>query len=166
MLLETMGGLTRTRGGLAGVLPFWLLMLPTSTTVHVESHPLLPSHPKNKQTNKQTVILSFWICWCNVSVDQNVFLFQWQKKSLKIALLITSYLIWLHDIVNRCPQLFAPAHGSLKPCSNVPGQTCQFSCDKGYLLSGTSVRTCKNDGAWTGIQTQCTGEICCWFTSS
>ena len=61
--------------------------------------------------------------------------------------------------MNRCPQLSAPAHGSVEPCSNLPGQTCQFSCDQGYVLSGATTRTCNNDGTWTGLQTQCIGEF-------
>ena len=65
---------------------------------------------------------------------------------------------FLHKIVNRCPQLFTPMHGSLLPCSNLPGQSCVFSCDQGYLLSGASTRTCQGDGSWTGLQTHCTGK--------
>ncbi|XP_022803617.1 sushi, von Willebrand factor type A, EGF and pentraxin domain-containing protein 1-like isoform X3 [Stylophora pistillata] len=62
--------------------------------------------------------------------------------------------------VNRCQQLHAPPHGSLEPCSNLPGQTCQFSCDKGYTLTGSTSRTCNSDGAWTGIPTQCNAVTC------
>ncbi|KAK2557468.1 Low-density lipoprotein receptor-related protein 6, partial [Acropora cervicornis] len=62
--------------------------------------------------------------------------------------------------VNRCPQLSAPAHGSVEPCSNLPGHTCQFSCDQGYVLSGATTRTCSNDGTWTGLQTQCNVVMC------
>ena len=61
--------------------------------------------------------------------------------------------------MNRCPQLSAPVHGSVGPCSNLPGQACQFSCDQGYVLSGATRRTCKNDGTWTGLQTHCNGEF-------
>ncbi|PFX23090.1 Low-density lipoprotein receptor-related protein 6 [Stylophora pistillata] len=62
--------------------------------------------------------------------------------------------------VNRCQQLFAPNHGSREPCSNLPGKTCQFSCDRGYILAGSSTRTCSNDGTWTGTQTQCNPVTC------
>ena len=63
------------------------------------------------------------------------------------------------ETVNRCPQLSDPVHGSVGPCSNLPGQACQFSCDQGYVLNGATRRTCNNDGAWTGLQTQCNGEF-------
>ena len=61
--------------------------------------------------------------------------------------------------MNRCPKLYAPAHGSIGPCPNLPGQTCQFSCDQGYVLSGETTRTCNSDGTWTGLQTQCNGKF-------
>ena len=64
----------------------------------------------------------------------------------------------IHETVNRCPQLSAPVHGSLELCSNLPGQTCLFSCDKGHVLTGSTTRTCNSDGTWTGTQPQCNGE--------
>ncbi|KAL9960402.1 hypothetical protein ACROYT_G033854 [Oculina patagonica] len=57
--------------------------------------------------------------------------------------------------VIRCPQLFAPTNGSLQPCSNLSGQTCQFSCGRGYNLTGSRIRRCNSNGTWTGTQTQC-----------
>ena len=60
--------------------------------------------------------------------------------------------------MNLCQQLYAPLHGSVEPCSNSPGQTCEFSCDKGYILTGSTTRTCKSDGSWTGTPTQCNGN--------
>lgn len=62
--------------------------------------------------------------------------------------------------VNRCQQLHAPPHGILDPCSNLPGQTCQFSCDKGYTLTGSTSRTCNSDGRWTGTPPQCNAITC------
>ena len=60
--------------------------------------------------------------------------------------------------MNRCQQLYAPPHGSLEPCSGLPGQTCEFSCNKGYILTGSTTRTCNSDGTWTGTPTQCNGN--------
>lgn len=62
-------------------------------------------------------------------------------------------------IVNRCPSLSAPFRGSLMPCTNLPGETCQFSCDEGYVLSGDSKLTCNRDASWTGTLTHCIGEF-------
>ncbi|CAH3155251.1 unnamed protein product [Pocillopora meandrina] len=55
----------------------------------------------------------------------------------------------------HCQQLYAPPHGSLEPCSNLPGQTCEFSCNKGYILTGSTTRTCNSNGTWTGTPTHC-----------
>ena len=68
------------------------------------------------------------------------------------------FLLSIHVIVNRCPQLSAPPHGSLELCSNLPGKTCRLACDRGYNLNGSTTRACTSDGTWTGTQTQCNGE--------
>ncbi|KAL9960408.1 hypothetical protein ACROYT_G033860 [Oculina patagonica] len=62
--------------------------------------------------------------------------------------------------VNRCAQLSAPVHGNLDPCPTLPGQTCQFFCDRGYNLTGSTTRTCNSDGTWTGTQPQCNAVTC------
>ena len=72
----------------------------------------------------------------------------WKKKILVQFLFVEK----------RCQQLYAPPHGSLEPCSNLPGQTCEFSCNKGYILMGSRKRTCNSDGTWTGTPTQCKGD--------
>ena len=61
--------------------------------------------------------------------------------------------------MNNCPLLTAPAHGSFAPCNNFPGHSCHFSCDSGYILTGSSTRTCGSNGVWTGTQPQCNGEV-------
>ena len=60
--------------------------------------------------------------------------------------------------VNHCQQLHAPPNGSLEHCSNLPGQSCEFSCNKGYTLTGSTTRTCNSNGTWTGTPTQCNGN--------
>ncbi|XP_044183159.1 uncharacterized protein LOC114968057 isoform X2 [Acropora millepora] len=62
--------------------------------------------------------------------------------------------------VNSCPRLTAPAHGSLAPCNNFPGHICHFSCDIGYILTGSATRTCASNGVWTGTQPQCNAVTC------
>lgn len=62
--------------------------------------------------------------------------------------------------VNRCVHLSVPSNGSLHPCSNLPGNTCRFSCDKGYILTGSATRTCQDDGTWTGTQAKCNAATC------
>ena len=33
--------------------------------------------------------------------------------------------------------------------------TCSFTCDTGYELTGSDTRICQNDGSWNGSDTEC-----------
>ena len=33
--------------------------------------------------------------------------------------------------------------------------TCSFTCNTGYELTGSDTRTCQSDGSWSGIETDC-----------
>ena len=61
--------------------------------------------------------------------------------------------------VRLCPPLFALFNGRSEMSSNLPGQTCRFSCDKGYRLKGSATRTCRDNGTWSGAETQCNGKV-------
>ena len=55
-----------------------------------------------------------------------------------------------------CDELTPPLNGS-KKCSGAKfGEKCQFSCNTGYDLSGSEIRTCQADGTWTGVPIHCT----------
>jgi len=66
----------------------------------------------------------------------------------------------LIPIVPTCPPLTAPANGGVD-CSlgsdgqANPGETCTFTCDDGYQISGNIRRTCEDDGNWSGMVTTC-----------
>ena len=48
---------------------------------------------------------------------------------------------------------------SANPNSNYPaGTTATYSCTRGQLFDGSTVRTCQNDGTWTGTEPTCTGR--------
>ena len=36
-----------------------------------------------------------------------------------------------------------------------PGDTCTFTCNDGYMISGSTNRTCQNDGTWNGSNAMC-----------
>ena len=63
-----------------------------------------------------------------------------------------------------CPSLTDPSNGmitcSLGGSDGVPrdGDTCTFTCDSGYELMGSVMRTCQNDGSWSGSDAMCTSE--------
>ena len=35
------------------------------------------------------------------------------------------------------------------------GDTCSFTCDTGYELTGSDTRTCQSNGSWSGSVTMC-----------
>ena len=43
--------------------------------------------------------------------------------------------------------------------------TCSFTCNTGYELTGSDSRTCQSDGSWNGTETMCTRGVlqCCIF---
>ena len=42
------------------------------------------------------------------------------------------------------------------------GDTCSFTCNIGYELTGSNTRTCQSNGSWSGSDTMCIirGIIC------
>ena len=65
-----------------------------------------------------------------------------------------------------CPSLDSPSNGMIN-CSleddPVPSyeDTCNFTCNTGYELTGSETRTCQSDGSWSGSIAMCRiGE---WF---
>jgi len=67
---------------------------------------------------------------------------------------------YLKPVVPTCPPLTAPANGGID-CSlggneqADPGDTCTFTCDDGYQISGSTRRTCGDDGNWSGMNPTC-----------
>ena len=55
----------------------------------------------------------------------------------------------------------APANGEIQSCSSgrvgvgYEGDTCSFTCNTGYELTGSVTRTCQNDGSWNGSDVVC-----------
>jgi len=62
-----------------------------------------------------------------------------------------------------CPDLTAPTNGSIT-CSlgddglATDGDTCSYTCNTGYVLSGSDMRTCGSDRSWTGSDPVCLGN--------
>ena len=61
----------------------------------------------------------------------------------------------------RCDNLSTPANGEITSCSSgrigvgYEGDTCSFTCNAGYELTGSDTRTCQSDGKWSG-----NGDVC------
>ena len=64
--------------------------------------------------------------------------------------------------VVKCPNLNDVMNGELF-CSlgdNGPlyGDTCSFTCNTGYELTGSDTRTCQSDGSWSGSDDVCSNS--------
>ena len=64
------------------------------------------------------------------------------------------FLIFFADV--DCGLLPHPSNGKRKGLTTIYNSTVQFVCDVGYnLTSGSSVRTCRADGTWSGQPPHC-----------
>ena len=77
--------------------------------------------------------------------------------------LLTYRFGFVFTVIN-CSALVPPPNAVISPSSclsrSTYGQTCRFSCQRGDVLEGTSLRVCGNDGQWTGNNdTLCRGNI-------
>jgi len=67
--------------------------------------------------------------------------------------------IYLTD--SQCPNLPVPSNGEITSCSpgsigvGNEGDTCTFTCNTGYDLTGSDTRTCQSDGSWSGSENLC-----------
>jgi len=65
----------------------------------------------------------------------------------------------------QCSELFSPTDGTIS-CSLESDKilsyedTCNFSCNTGYELTGSSQRTCQSNGSWNGSLVSCTIMEC------
>ena len=59
-----------------------------------------------------------------------------------------------------CSRLPAPSNGRIDQQGNRPGDRAQYSCNVNYELSGDRVRTCQDDGSWSGSSPTCTRFVC------
>jgi len=69
----------------------------------------------------------------------------------------------------RCDNLSTPSNGDIALCSSgrigvgYEGDTCSFTCNTGYELTGSDTRTCQSNGSWSGSDDVCRrGKNECW----
>jgi len=69
------------------------------------------------------------------------------------------------ELAGFCPSLTDPKNGAIS-CSlgydGVPSyeDTCSFTCNTGYELTGSDTRTCQSDGSWSGSDDVCRRGRC------
>jgi len=56
-----------------------------------------------------------------------------------------------------CGSLVVPLNGSMVGSKTVFPNSIVFSCDEGFDLIGSSRRTCRSNGTWSGNTTKCEG---------
>ena len=72
----------------------------------------------------------------------------------------TCYLNNILFIDIRCDNLSVPVNGMMS-CSSgrvgvgYEGDTCNFTCNTIYELTGSDTRTCQSDGSWSGTEVTC-----------
>jgi len=82
----------------------------------------------------------------------------WRQENLN---LIIQYVFSVCTLLLAiCPRIFAPVNGMIACQLGVsevanPGETCTFTCDDGFTLTGSSTRTCQNDRTWSGTEPMC-----------
>ena len=68
-------------------------------------------------------------------------------------------VLYVTDI--RCDNLSTPSNGEITSCSSgrvgvgYEGETCSFTCNTGYELTGSDTRTCQSNGSWSGSDDVC-----------
>ena len=66
----------------------------------------------------------------------------------------------MYNVDIRCDNLSTPSNGGMS-CSSgrggvgYEGDTCSFTCNTGYELTGSDNRTCQSNGSWSGKAITC-----------
>ena len=69
-----------------------------------------------------------------------------------------------HSTVADCGSLVAPENGTLTIDNTTFNSTANYSCNVGYNITGAEMRTCQENGSWSGQEPTCQSE--CFFTHS
>ena len=80
---------------------------------------------------------------------------------INICMIVESHDVHNYFYLVPCSTLISPNNGMIN-CSlgddGVPfhKDTCSFTCNTGYELTGSDTRTCQSNGSWSGSNTMCT----------
>ncbi len=62
------------------------------------------------------------------------------------------------SFAGECHSLGHPSNGRVSVPSRIEGNRATYSCDSGYALRGSSSRSCRSDGTWSGGEPICHGN--------
>lgn len=68
------------------------------------------------------------------------------------------HIFFLYIAVISCSDLPTPPNGKKIGTQTTFGASAIFSCNPGYVLSGSTVRECLLSGLWSGMETHCLGK--------
>ena len=83
-----------------------------------------------------------------------------EEVAICITCRMTFIIIIMVILLVSCTSLTDPNNGTIN-CSlgddGVPSyeDTCSFTCNTGYELTGSDIRTCQSDGNWSGNDDVC-----------
>ena len=83
----------------------------------------------------------------------------WCSVCYNRLLILLTKICFLVEIL--CDNLTTPSNGEIISCSSgIPGvgyegDTCSFTCNTGYELTGSDTRTCQSNGSWSGSDDVC-----------
>uniref|UniRef100_H2Z7B0 Sushi domain-containing protein n=1 Tax=Ciona savignyi TaxID=51511 RepID=H2Z7B0_CIOSA len=63
----------------------------------------------------------------------------------------------------ECRPVTAPVNGAMSPSNQgtwFAGQSVRYSCNRGYVVTGSSVIVCQTDGTWSSDEPTCTAIVC------
>ena len=80
--------------------------------------------------------------------------------SKQVLVCICAYILtWYISTAIICPNLEDPPNGIVIVSGNKPGDTAMYICDVGFTPDGEDMRTCGDDGQWSGSEPMCVGKF-------
>ena len=82
------------------------------------------------------------------------------RPSVVEVIINTSMIIWFRNVLVSCTSLTDPVNGKSSCSLGDDGvhsyeDTCSFTCNTGYKLTGNDTRICQSDGNWSGSDDVC-----------
>ena len=74
-----------------------------------------------------------------------------------ISQLVLIKIYFFTVLAKDCGTLKAPSNGSLFGDRTTYPHDVSFSCDDGFILKGSKLRSCTSEGVWSGTPSSCEG---------